>query len=115
MDNLFDTEAFFSALNAIRVRQSLTWKEVASRARVNPSTLSRIGQGKKPDLNGLSALLIWSGLKAEMFMPQTGPRDADPIAKIATIIRTDRALSSNNAKLMEDLVTNAYRSLRSQK
>lgn len=115
MAELFDTEAFFSALNAIRIRQALTWKEIATKAKVNPSTLSRIGQGKKPDLNGLSALLIWSGLKAEMFMPQGRKEEVDPIDTIATIIRADRSLSSNNAKLMEDIITSAYRTLRNSK
>jgi transcriptional regulator with XRE-family HTH domain len=114
MADLFDTEAFFSALNAVRAKQGMTWKDVAAQANVNPSTLSRIGQGKKPDLNGLSALLIWSGLKAEMFMPASSAMEIDPIAKITTIIRSDRALSTNSARLIEDIVTSAYGRLRNE-
>jgi predicted transcriptional regulator len=112
MADRFDSEAFFSALNAVRAKRCLTWKEVAGQAEINPSTLSRIGQGKKPDLNGFMALLSWSGLKAEMFVPDANDHTVEPIAAVAAIIRMDKALSSNNAKLMEEIVTNAYKTLR---
>ncbi len=107
----FDTVAFYAALNAQRAQRGLTWKDVASQAGLHASTLTRIGQGKNPDVNGLAALLIWSGLKAESFMPETSKQSIGSIAQISTIIRRDRSLSSNNAKLMETIVTSAYTSL----
>lgn len=110
----FDSEAFFSALNVVRAERSLTWKEVAAQADVNASTLTRIGQGKKPDVNGLAALLTWSGLKAEMFMPASANNDVEPLAQISSIIRRDKRLSKNQARLLEEIVTNTYRSLRAR-
>ena len=110
----FDSEAFFSALNVVRAERSLTWKEVAAQADVNASTLTRIGQGKKPDVNGLAALLTWSGLKAEMFMPAAANGDVEPLAQISSIIRRDKKLSKNQARLLEEIVTNTYRSLRAR-
>jgi len=65
-DDLFDTDAFYSALNATRLSQQKTWKDVAEEAGVNASTLSRIGQGAKPDVNGLAALLQWSSVNAKL-------------------------------------------------
>jgi transcriptional regulator with XRE-family HTH domain len=109
----FDSEAFFSALNVVRAERSLTWKEVAAQAEVNASTLTRIGQGKRPDVNGLAALLTWSGLKAEMFMPASNDDQIEPLAQISSIIRRDKKLSKNQARLLEEIVTNTYRSLRS--
>jgi transcriptional regulator with XRE-family HTH domain len=112
MADRFDTAAFFSALNAVRAKRNLTWKEVARQSEINPSTLSRIGQGKNPDVNGFLALLSWSGLKAEMFTPDSVEQIFEPIANIALIIRKDKALSQSNAKLMEEIVSNAYKTLR---
>ena len=68
MADHFDSDAFYAALNAARLARQKTWKDVAEEAGVNASTLSRIGQGAKPDVNGLAALLSWSSLKAEMFI-----------------------------------------------
>lgn len=112
MTDRFDSEAFYAALNAQRLSRQMTWKEVADEAGVNASTLSRIGQGAKPDVNGLAALLAWSHLKAEMFIRGAGAQESEPIAKITALLRADPNLSSQNAKLMEDIVVNTYKQLR---
>lgn len=114
MSERFDGDAFYAALNAARLSRQMAWKDVAEATGVNASTLSRIGQGKKPDVNGLAALLVWSGLKAEQFI-RGGDEDveADPIATITALLRADTSLSAGNAKVMEDIVLSTYRRLRS--
>lgn len=109
----FNSEAFFAALNATRLSRQMTWKDVAGETGVAASTLSKIGQGAKPDVNGLAALLKWSNLKAEMFIPGTSKRDAAPIAKLTALLRADPHLSPQNAKLMEEIVVSTYNRLRS--
>lgn len=113
MEERFDTQAFYAALNAARLSQQMTWKEVADAAGVNASTLSRIGQqGANPDVNGLAALLSWSKLRAEMFIRGSGEDEADPLAKITALLRADPSLRGENAKLMEDIVVSTYNRLR---
>lgn len=112
MTNRFDSDAFYAALNAARLSRQKTWKEVAEEAGVNASTLSRIGQGAKPDVNGLAALLAWSNLKAEMFIHGAGQREAEPIAKITALLRADPKLTPTNAKLIEEIVISTYEKLR---
>lgn len=112
MTDRFDSDAFYAALNAARLSRQKTWKEVAEEAGVNASTLSRIGQGAKPDVNGLAALLAWSNLKAEMFIRGTDQREAEPIAKITALLRADPKLTPTNAKLIEDIVISTYEKLR---
>lgn len=109
----FDTEAFYAALNAARLSRRMTWKDVAEATGVAASTLSRMGQGARPDVNGLAALLKWSNLKAEMFIPGTGKKDAVPLARITALLRADPHLTPQNAKLMEEIVTSTYNKLRS--
>ena len=108
----FDAEAFYAALNATRISRQKTWKDVALETGVAASTLSRIGQGAKPDVNGLAALLKWSNLKAEMFIPGSSKTEAAPIAKLTALLRADPHLSPQNAKLMEDIVVSTYNKLR---
>lgn len=114
MTDRFDSNAFYAALNAARLSRQLAWKDVAEAAGVNASTLSRIGQGKKPDVNGLAALLAWSGLKAEQFI-RGGDEggEPDPLARITALLRADPHLSAGNAQVMEDIVLSTYRRLRS--
>jgi transcriptional regulator with XRE-family HTH domain len=108
----FDTEAFYAALNAARLSRQKTWKDVAQETGVAASTLSRMGQGAKPDVNGLAALLKWSNLKAEMFIRGASNEEAPPIAKLAALLRADPYLTPQNAKLMESIVVSTYNKLR---
>ena len=112
MSEPFDIEAFHAAIDAVRVARNLTWKDVAEQSGVNASTLTRIGQGKRPDVNGLASLLAWSGLRAESFMPSAHKEGAEPIAQISAVIHSDPALSYNSAKILEDIFVSTYRRLR---
>jgi transcriptional regulator with XRE-family HTH domain len=113
MSERFDNEAFYAALNAVRLSRQMTWKDVAHEAGVNASTLSRMNQGSNPDVDGLAALLSWSKLKAEMFIPTARKSEAEPIAKITALLRADPKLSKENAKLIESIVIDTYKRLRS--
>lgn len=112
MSDRFDSEAFYAALNAVRLSRQKTWKDVAREAGVNASTLSRIGQGTKPDVDGLAALLKWSHLKAEMFIPGSEGKESEPIAKITALLRADPKLTKQHARLIEDIVVSTYSKLR---
>jgi transcriptional regulator with XRE-family HTH domain len=109
----FDTEAFRAALNAARLSRQKTWKDVAQETGVAASTLSRIGQGANPDVDGLAALLRWSNLKAETFIRGAGKKEPPPIAKLTALLRADPHLTQQNAKLIEEIVISTYNRLRS--
>jgi transcriptional regulator with XRE-family HTH domain len=108
----FDTEAFYAALNAARLSKQMTWKDVAEATGVAASTLSRMSQGARPDVNGLAALLKWSNLKAETFIPGAGKKEPVPLARITALLRADPHLTPQNAKLMEEIVISTYNKLR---
>ena len=74
MKRTFDTAGFFAALDAQRRTKSMTWRDVAAKAGVSASTLTRISQGKRPDVDGLASLLAWSGLTAEDFIREDDVR-----------------------------------------
>lgn len=112
MADSFDNEAFYAALNAARLGRQLTWKDVAQEAGVSASTLSRIGSGRRPDVDGLAALLKWSKLKAEVFIRGAQSGEPEPIARISALLRADPNLSASNAKVIEDIVLATYNRLR---
>lgn len=111
----FDSAAFYSALDAERRGRSLTWKQVAAGSGVSASTLTRMAQGKRPDVDGLAALAAWSGLDADDFVRSEEERPvSEPLAKITTYLRSDRNLTPEAAEALDELIKATYERLRTK-
>lgn len=110
----FDGEAFFAALDAVRLARQLTWKKVAEQAKVPASTLTRMSQGRRPDVDTLAALCAWSRLKTEDFFRfEAGKQPvAEPLAQITAHLRADPKLSKEAAKALEAMIKTAYQQFR---
>jgi transcriptional regulator with XRE-family HTH domain len=114
MNSTFDLEGFYTALNAQRRAKEVTWKIVADKTGVAPSTLTRMGQGKSPDAAGLVALATWAGLDPTDFHTSSEFRKgaAEPLAQITTILRADRNLRPEGVVALENMLQSAYRSFK---
>jgi transcriptional regulator with XRE-family HTH domain len=111
----FDTEGFFEALDSARQARRQTWKQVASESGVSASTLTRIAQGKRPDVDGLAALAAWSGLATDEYVRSNGTRPApEPLAQISTYLRSDKNLSREAAEALDQLIKVTYERLRTK-
>lgn len=111
----FDAQGFYQALDAVRISRNVTWKTVAQQSGVSASTLTRMAQGSRPDVDGLAALTTWSGLDADDFVrsQKTKPETLEPLAMISTYLRTDRNLSPEAATALDELIRATYKRLRS--
>lgn len=110
----FDAEGFYAALDGARNSKGITWKKVANEAGVAASTLTRMGQGKRPDIDGLAALASWSGLDVSLFYRPGSSieENAEPLAKITALLRADRNLTGDSAKALESMLKSAYGHMR---
>ena len=109
----FDANAFFSALDATRQARRLTWKKIATESGVSASTLTRMAQGRRPDVDGLAALSSWSGLDIGDFVRTQGEKpEADPLAMISTFLKSDRNLTPESAIALDELIKATYVRLR---
>jgi transcriptional regulator with XRE-family HTH domain len=111
----FDNKGFFAALDAQRAARRMTWKQVAEESGVAASTLTRMAQGKRPDVDGLAALVRWSGLKVDGFMGAEDAPPAEPLAQISTLLHADTRLSAQNRTALEHMLRAAYEQLRNDK
>lgn len=113
-DGHFDGAAFYAALDGVREARRLNWKQVAAQSKVSASTLTRMAQGRRPDVDSLAKLLSWSGLRAEQFVRSDAPQTSKPetLAMISTYLRADPHLSAQSAAALEELVKVTYRRLR---
>ncbi len=109
----FDAEGFYEALDATRLARKLNWKQVAAESGVSASTLTRMAQGRRPDVDGLAALTAWSGLSADDFVRSEGrPAEPDALAQITTYLRSDRNLTPEAATALDELIKATYERLR---
>jgi transcriptional regulator with XRE-family HTH domain len=109
----FNAGAFFAALDAQREAKSLRWKQVAEEAKVSQSTLTRLAQGKRPDVDSMAALVDWAGLRADDYVVRVhSTSEAEPMAMLSTYLRADRNLRPEAAEALEKVVRATYHALR---
>ena len=110
----FDGDAFYAALDGEKQARQCTWRRVAEESGVSASTLTRISQGKRPDVDSLAALSAWSGLDVDRFV-RGGPskNEPEPLAVISSCLRSDPQLNEEAAAALDQIVKAAYRSMRS--
>lgn len=103
----FDAGRFYVALDVTRAARRLNWKQVAQKSGVSASTLTRLAQGKRPDVDSMAALVAWSGLSADDFVG--GPREQpEALTQITALLTADARLSDEGREAMIGMVTAAY-------
>jgi len=110
--SLFDSAAFFRALEATVLARGLRWKDVSAQTNIGASTLSRMSQGKGPDSGSLATLAAWSALNPADFvaMPQRSS-EPEPLARVSLLLRRDPRLTNDAADMIDSLVRSAYERL----
>lgn len=109
----FDAEAFYTALDGERRNRRCTWKRVADEAKVSQSTLTRMAQGRRPDVDSLAALVAWSGLSADDFVRGVKEKpEPGPLARISTYLRSDPHLTPEAAEALDELMKVTYERMR---
>ena len=115
----FDVAALHAALDSQRRSRQLAWKEVADESGVSASTLTRLSQGRQPDVNSLAALTAWLGISADDFMRPARPAERfgapAPLARISTILHRDPNLNPEGAAALEEMIKATYARLRTDK
>ena len=110
-----DVEGLYAALDARRQTEKLSWRGLAQKLRIAPSTFTRMAQGRRPDVDTFVALLRWLGMRVEAFMAsstETSTADSDFVSKIGTYLRMDRNLKPEARVALEQLIKVAYETLR---
>lgn len=109
----FDGDKFVAALDSTRRARNMTWRKVADEAKVSASTLTRLSQGKRPDVDSLGALVHWAGLNADAFYTSSSPApNTEPLAKVTAYLRADPNLSDEGAKALEAILHATYEQFR---
>ena len=109
----FDAEAFYAALDAERRSRRQTWKRVAEESQVSASTLSRMAQGRRPDVDSMAALVAWSGLSADTFVKDAQEKPLPgSLSVISASLKNDPHLTPEAAEALDQLMKATYERMR---
>ena len=108
---LLQLDALVAALDSERQAKGLSWRQLAIAAGVSASTLTRMQQGKSPDVNTFSALTTWLDIPAERFYSdqKARPLQDDQMAVISTLLRGKKKMSPKAVKAFQELVSAAVK------
>jgi len=104
----FDFEGFYRALDAVRRAQERTWRDVAHEAGVSASSVSRLAQGSRPDVDTVVALATWSALDLRDFVPNRRSDSLDTFGSISSYLRRDPNLTAEGAAALEKIILASY-------
>ena len=89
----------------------LSLREAALASGIPAATLSRIEQGRMPDLGTFRRLVEWLGLPADYFFGEGPQRVENTPAAIAVHLRADPALTPDAAERIAGIVRDLYENL----
>jgi transcriptional regulator with XRE-family HTH domain len=112
-----DVDGLYAALDAKRQEEKWSWRELARHLEISPSTLTRMAQGRRPDVDAFATLLRWLGMSANDFMrPTVKSHEAvNTVAMISSYLRADRNITPKDAEALEDIIKAAYRHMTKKK
>lgn len=113
-----DVIALYAALDAAREGKGLSWRQVAREIEVSPSTLSRLANKLKPDVNAFAAMVRWLGMPAEEFMvDEREPSASEPdlVAQLAPQLRARKDLKKEDVEHLEQLIGSAVRRFKAER
>lgn len=111
----FNVQAFFRTIDSVRRRKLLSWKDLAQEVGISASTLTRISQGGRPDVDSLAAICAWAGVNPEHFVRRSGEAAVNTLAAVSAHFRKDTNLSEESARAIEEVVATLYERLRKPK
>ena len=72
-----------------------------------------MAQGRRPDVDGLAALVSWAGLNTDDFVRSEAQQgEPEPLAMISTYLRSDKNLTPEAAAALDQVVKATYERLR---
>jgi transcriptional regulator with XRE-family HTH domain len=110
-----DVSALYLTLDSQRQQRGLSWRQLAHEAGVGPSTLSRMANGSRPDVDSFASLVHWLGIPAEEFLrfpDDTGRAATTPdtvTQAVASLLRADKNLDPETAAAIDDILQAAMR------
>lgn len=119
MQTTVDVVGLHAALDAAREGRGWSWRQLARELGLSPSTMSRLANGHKPDVDAFATIVSWLNLDPKKFIVSDEQRrrqaeepEPDLVAELAPLLRARRDLDKKDVEHLEDLIRAAVRHFR---
>jgi transcriptional regulator with XRE-family HTH domain len=110
--------ALYAALDAERSARGSSWRQLAKEVEISPSTLTRMANGHRPDVDAFAALTRWLNAPSEAYLLyDTEEQDKEPelLTQLAPLLRARKDLTEKDVTYLEDLVGAAVRRFQAER
>lgn len=113
-----DVSALYAALDKEKDARDMSWRQLARDCGLSPSTLTRMANGRRPDVDAFAALVRWLGQPAEAFMTadsDSASDDPDLVSSLAPLLRGRKDLDDEDVQHLQTLFAAAVEQFRASK
>jgi len=107
-----DVSKLYATLDAARRGRDLSWRQLAGAVGVSPSTMTRLANGHRPDVDAFVALVRWLGMPAEDFMVGDEADEQEKpevLAEVTALLRARPELDNDEVKHLQEVLEVAMR------
>lgn len=122
MQTTVDVVGLHAALDAAREGRGWSWRQLARELGLSASTMSRLANGQKPDVDAFAAMVAWLQADANRFIiteaqqrQQIEQDEPDLVAQLAPLLRARRDLDDKDVDHLQELIRSAVRRSRADR
>ena len=108
-----DVPRLHAALDGARRSRGLSWRQLAAEVGCSPSTMTRLANGHRPDVDAFVALTAWLKMPAEEFTITDGAESAEAqpelLAQVGALLRARPDLSTEEKAHLQEVLEAALR------
>jgi transcriptional regulator with XRE-family HTH domain len=111
-----DIPALYAALDGARRSKGLSWRQLAAEVGCSPSTMTRLANGHRPDVEAFMALVTWLNMPAETFTvsdqvedPDGNVEEPELLAQMGALLRARQDLEPQDVQHLQEVIEVAMR------
>jgi transcriptional regulator with XRE-family HTH domain len=109
-----DVPALYGALDGARRSRGLSWRQLAAEVGCSPSTMTRLANGHRPDVDAFIALTQWLKMPAEDFTTddtadQNPAEQPELLAQVSVLLRARKDLGDEEKAHLQQVFEAAMR------
>jgi transcriptional regulator with XRE-family HTH domain len=122
MQTTVDVVGLHAALDAEREGRGWSWRQLARELGLSASTMSRLANGQKPDVDAFAVMVSWLQADANRFIVTEAQQreraereEPDLVAELAPLLRARRDLDAKDVEHLTELIRAAVRRSRADR
>jgi transcriptional regulator with XRE-family HTH domain len=108
-----DVPTLYAALDSARRSKDLSWRQLAAEINLSPSTMTRLANGHRPDVDAFAAMVRWLRMPAEKFITDgesvTDEEEPELLAEVTALLRARNDMVPEDVKHLEEVIEVAMR------